>query len=127
MAALDRRRYDRREFARGFLFGFGGRAFVERRGEAARSGDIENLARLGRADAGDELQRTEAGMRSLAFCAQRKMASTSLTCAASRNFSPPYLTNGMSRRCNSSSSVALASDARNSTAWVFSSWPHSRA
>ena len=39
------------------------------------------------------------------FSAQRRTHSTSLTCAASRNFSPPNLTNGMSRRVSSSSSV----------------------
>ena len=38
--------------------------------------------------------------------AKRSSASTSLTCAASRNFSPPNLTNGMLRRVSSSSSAA---------------------
>ena len=50
------------------------------------------------------------------FCAQRSTASTSLTCAASRNLSPPNLTNGMLRRASSSSSAALWCAARNSTA-----------
>ena len=45
------------------------------------------------------------------FSAQRRMDSTSLTCAASRNLSPPNFTNGMSRRASSSSSCALWLDA----------------
>ena len=58
--------------------------------------------------------------------AQRSTHSTSLTCAASRNLSPPYLTNGMSRRASSSSSCALWLELRNSTACDLSVIPHSR-
>ena len=40
------------------------------------------------------------------FCTQRSTDSRSFTCAASRNFRPPNLTNGMFRRVSSSSSAA---------------------
>ena len=63
---------------------------------------------------------------SLGFSAQRSTHSTSLTCAASRNLSPPYLTNGMPRRVSSSSSGALWLELRNSTACDFSATPPSR-
>ena len=53
-------------------------------------------------------------------------ASTSLTCAASRNLRPPYFTNGMPRRASSSSSCALWLALRNSTACDLSAIPLSR-
>ena len=62
-------------------------------------------------------------MRPRGFCAKRSTASTSLTCAASRNLRPPNLTNGMLRRASSSSSAALWCAARNSTACDFSAMP----
>ena len=55
-------------------------------------------------------------MRLRGLSAQRSSASRSLTCAASRNLSPPYFTNGMLRRISSSSSRSLWCAARNSTA-----------
>ena len=58
--------------------------------------------------------------------AQRSTHRTSLTCAASRNLSPPNLTNGMPRRASSSSSCALWPELRNSTACDFSATPFSR-
>ena len=61
--------------------------------------------------------------RSRGFSAKRMSATASLTCAASRNFKPPYLTNGTLRRVSSSSSAALWWDARNSTACALSSAP----
>ena len=61
------------------------------------------------------------------LAAKRSTASTSLTCAASRNFRPPYLTNGMSRRASSSSSALLCWALRKSTAWLFSARPDSRS
>ena len=45
--------------------------------------------------------------RSRGFSAKRSSASTSLTCAASRNLRPPNLTNGMLRRVSSISSGPL--------------------
>ena len=45
--------------------------------------------------------------RSRGFSAKRNSESASFTCAASRNLSPPNLTNGMLRRVSSSSSAAL--------------------
>ena len=47
-------------------------------------------------------------------------------CAASRNFRPPYLTNGILRRASSTSSTSLALALRNSTAWRRSGTPASR-
>ena len=64
--------------------------------------------------------------RSRGFSAKRMSATASLTCAASRNFKPPYLTNGTLRRVSSSSSAALWWEARNSTAWLLSAAPVSR-
>ena len=58
--------------------------------------------------------------------AQRSTASMSLMCAASRNFRPPYFTNGMRRRASSTSSTSLALALRNSTAWRRSATPASR-
>jgi hypothetical protein len=54
--------------------------------------------------------------RSRGFCAQRRMASTSLTWRASRNLRPPNLTNGMLRRVSSISSRTLCARPRKSTA-----------
>ena len=65
--------------------------------------------------------------RSRGFSAKRRIASRSLTCAASRNFSPPNFTKGMLRRVSSISSEALWLDARKSTACAFSGMPASRA
>src|SRR5579863_3556415 len=65
--------------------------------------------------------------RSFGFSHQRKMLTTSLMCAASKNFRPPYLTNGMLRRLSSISSWALCCDALNSTAWSFNGTPFSLA
>ena len=45
--------------------------------------------------------------RSRGFSTKRSSASMSLTCAASRNFSPPNFTNGMLRRVSSTSSGPL--------------------
>ena len=45
--------------------------------------------------------------RSRGFSAQRRNASTSLTWAASRNLSPPNLTNGILRRVSSTSRAPL--------------------
>ena len=76
--------------------------------------------RRGRADARQQLhaagnpRRGRAGSRRSAAA-----ASTSLTCAASRNFRPPNLTNGMLRRVSSTSSGPLWCEARNSTACYF--------
>ena len=47
------------------------------------------------------------------FSAQRRIASRSLTCAASINLSPPYLTNGMLRPASSISSRPLWCEVRN--------------
>jgi hypothetical protein len=57
--------------------------------------------------------------------AQRSTASMSLMCAASRNFRPPYFTNGI-LRASSTSSTSLALALRNSTAWRLSATPVSR-
>ena len=65
--------------------------------------------------------------RSRGFSAKRSTASTSLTCAASRNFRPPNFTNGMLRRVSSISSGPLWCEARNSTACAFSAVPASRS
>ena len=54
--------------------------------------------------------------RSRGFSTKRSAPSASLTCAASRNFRPPNLTNGMLRRVSSSSSAAEWLPVRNSTA-----------
>jgi len=62
-------------------------------------------------------------MRSFGFCARRRQARTSLTCAASRNFSPPYFTNGMLRRVSSTSSPAEWKALRNNTACCCRSMP----
>ena len=48
---------------------------------------------------------------------QRRIDSMSLTCAASRNFSPPYFTNGMLRLVSSTSSTSLWCELRNKIAW----------
>jgi len=53
-------------------------------------------------------------------------ASTSFTCAASRNLRPPYLTKGMPRRVISSSSAMLWCEVRKRTAWRISFRPDSR-
>ena len=64
--------------------------------------------------------------RSRGFSTNRSSASMSLMCAASRNFRPPNLTNGMLRRVSSTSSGPLWLEVRNSTACCFSSVPDSR-
>ena len=88
---------------------------------------IEQPPGAGHADAGHQLRHAQAGQPvDAGCCAQRSTDSISLTCAASRNFSPPNLTNGMLRRASSSSSAALWCDARNSTAWRLSAMPSSR-
>ena len=51
----------------------------------------------------------------------------SLTCAASRNFSPPNFTKGMFRRTSSTSSGPLWCAVRKSTACAFSATPRSRS
>jgi hypothetical protein len=63
---------------------------------------------------------------SLGFSAQRKTHRASFICAASRNFRPPYFTNGMFRRASSISSAALWCAVRNRTACRFRSMPDSR-
>ena len=57
--------------------------------------------------------------------AAARAARKSLTCAASRNFSPPYLTNGTPRAVSSTSSRSLWCAARISTAWSRSRAPSS--
>ena len=64
--------------------------------------------------------------RSRGFSTKRSALSASLTCAASRNFRPPNLTNGMLRRVSSSSSAAEWLPVRNSTACDFRLDPASR-
>ena len=59
--------------------------------------------------------------RSRGFSTNRNRASMSLMWAASRNFSPPNLTNGMLRRVSSISSGPLWLEVRNRTACCFSS------
>ena len=51
--------------------------------------------------------RRKPATRSRGFSTKRSSASMSLTCAASRNFRPPNLTNGMLRRVSSTSSGPL--------------------
>ena len=66
---------------------------------------IEHARRGLRADARQQLQHAEAGDAVARVLSQRRKASTSLTCAASRNFRPPNFTYGMLRRTSSSSST----------------------
>ena len=88
---------------------------------------VEQPRRRRRADARQQAQRRESPRSgSRGFSAQRRIDSTSLTCAASRKRRPPNLTNGMSRRPSSSSSCALWLDVRNSTACALSAMPISR-
>ncbi len=58
----------------------------------------------------------KAATSSRGFSAQRSTHSTSFTWAASRNLSPPYFTNGMLRRPNSTSRRSEWWAARSSTA-----------
>jgi hypothetical protein len=93
----------------------GARAFRDRllgeQGEqpgAAALHVVEHAAGRLRADAGTSCMARKPATRSRGFCAQRSTASTSLTCAASRNLRPPNLTNGMLRRVSSISSARCA-------------------
>jgi hypothetical protein len=68
---------------------------------------IEQSCRRRRPDAGKSWITRKPATRSRGFSAQRRNASTSFTCAASRNLRPPNFTNGMLRRASSISSKAL--------------------
>ena len=72
---------------------------------------------------GSRCSRRKPATRSRGFSTNRSNASMSLMWAASRNFSPPNLTNGMLRRVSSISSGPLWLDVRNSTACSFRSVP----
>ena len=51
------------------------------------------------------------------FSARRRKDSRSFTCAASRNFRPPYFTKGMFRRISSTSRASEWCSVRKRTAW----------
>src|SRR5262249_20230603 len=68
---------------------------------------IENFCCGAGPDARQQLAARKPATRSRGFSHHRRILSTSLTCAASRNLRPPYFTNGMLRRVNSISSWAL--------------------
>lgn len=83
---------------------------------------VEKARGCRRSRAGQKLDNAEA--RDPVTCIlQRRKASTSLICAASRNLRPPNLTKGILRRASSISSGPLWSEARNSTACCFSAMP----
>src|SRR6266853_1428663 len=67
--------------------------------------------------AGGNCRTRKPARASRGFPAQRRIASRSLTCAASINVSPPYLTNGMLRSASSISSRPLWCEVPNKTAW----------
>src|SRR5579883_609288 len=84
-----------------------GPASAERIAAAAQGGVASMRSALAGPIPGKVKATRKPAMRSRGFCAKRSIASASLTWAASRNFKPPYLTNGMLRRVSSSSKAAL--------------------
>src|SRR5262245_8145035 len=68
---------------------------------------IQNFCCGARSNGRQQLDRPKPCNASRGFSHHRRMLSTSLTWAASRNLRPPYFTNGMLRRVNSISSWAL--------------------
>ena len=74
---------------------------------AARSPTVDALRALAGPMPGSSCSTRKAAIVLRGLSAQRSTASRSFTCAASRNFRPPYFTYGILRRVSSTSSTSL--------------------